>query len=100
MNRERISVELVIMVRHLYFPYLEHVLKEMKLGTDIHKENSNGETPIFYARFSGNLTLVKYLIELGSAINKENMNGETPLSLAFQSRNQTLIQHLTDLNAV
>jgi len=36
---------------------------------DINKENNRGGTPLFDACLSGNLNLIKYLVELGADIN-------------------------------
>ncbi|ORX55833.1 ankyrin, partial [Anaeromyces robustus] len=47
-------------------------------GADIHKENNDGETPLFFVCENGNENGVRYLIEHGAQINKENNNGETP----------------------
>jgi len=77
-------------------------------GTDINKENKNGETPLHFAIRLRIERLVKYLVEHGADIHKENKKGFSPL-LTFCSGTshdeieeeaiiKYLVEHGADIN--
>jgi len=62
----------------------------------INKENQWGETPLFKACESGNISLVKYLIEKGTKINQKNDESLTLFFFACKSGNKNLIKYLIE----
>ena len=68
----------------------------MEQGADVHKEKWNGEAPLFSACKSGNVAIVKYLVELGADVNKEKRNGETPLFNACIKGNKATVKYLVE----
>ena len=50
-----------------------------------------GDTPLMFAVRTGNLTLMKYLIEHGADVNLCDDNKQTPL---FYAKNSTLANYL------
>jgi len=48
------------------------------MGSDVNKENSEGEIPLLSACYRRNENLGNYLMKLGANINKLNNKNETP----------------------
>lgn len=62
--------------------------------------NSYGRTTlILAARETGNLDVIKYLVERGSDINAEDNNSDSPLILATWRGYETVVNYLIDKNA-
>jgi len=70
-------------------------------GSNINKENVDGETPLFYACRNGNkkFNVIKYLIEHGADINKKNRMGETPIVISYKNNNKNLFEYLREHGA-
>ena len=64
--------------------------------TDINKANNNGQTPLFYAAYSGNTTIAKDLLELGADYNKADNKGITPLAAAQKRGNKETARAIND----
>jgi len=66
-------------------------------------KDKGGQTPLHWAAFSGNLDLIRYLLDKGAAIDAKNARGLTPLAFtAIQGRIQAgglLIERGADINA-
>jgi ankyrin repeat protein len=76
-------------------------------GADLDVRGDNGTNPLHGAAFSGNLEVVRILIEYDPAyINARNVYGSTPLLWASEGRNskdgsvvRSLLEHGADINA-
>lgn len=75
----------------------------MCLGVSIHKENENGETPLFYAIKKKMNKLVSFLIEKGSDVNKGSDGFNCPIVTAIDYGNRDAVELLllkgVDVNA-
>ena len=52
-----------------------------------------------YACKSGNLSIIKYLVDHGADVSKMNYDGETPLFNARLSGNEAIVKYLVDHGA-
>lgn len=80
---------------------LEAVKKELLIGKDINRRDAAGQTALIYAAESGQLSMVKYLIENGADINIKASftGGKTALTYAATSNKPKVIQYLIDKGA-
>jgi len=86
-------------VKHHYSTHVKSRNKDLveyfiEHGTDINKENQDGETPLFVACKSRNKDLAVYLVEHGADVNKRDENGDTPLFYANESGHINLIRYI------
>ncbi|KAJ1351275.1 Ankyrin repeat domain-containing protein 44 [Parelaphostrongylus tenuis] len=56
-------------------------------GFDVSKSDSNGNSPLHYAAFAGDVAIASILIECGANINAQDSRGLTPLHRTIPSRN-------------
>jgi ankyrin repeat protein len=65
----------------------------------INVTNSSGETPLFFACFTGYLDVVKLLVENGATINVKNNDEETPLIYAVKKGDYSIVNYLVSKEA-
>ena len=72
-------------------------------GADYSKENIDGETPLFWAVFNGQVDVVEVLLNGVPELNQDIGQGLTPLHLASMLGRKTVVQLLlargADVNA-
>jgi len=61
---------------------LQAVKAAVEMGADVNARNSDGQTAIHMAAFTGATDVVKYLAEQGAEINIKDNYGQTPWSMA------------------
>jgi ankyrin repeat protein len=61
---------------------LEAVRVAIEAGADIHAVNSDGQTAMHAAAFTGADAIVQYLADQGAAVEVQDKRGETPWSMA------------------
>ena len=64
------------------------------MQADINTKDMNQQTPLHSAIFTGNINIVKLLIERYAEINAEDDLGKTPLHLSCQLGNLSLAKLL------
>ena len=66
--------------------------------------NESTITPLHEACLSGNIKIVKTLLEYGASVHSKDYEGDTPLHMACGSGNlevvQTLLQHNADVHVM
>ena len=83
--------------KHGFFNLAQQLIED---GEDVNKENDDGMTPLFYACNTGNLGVVKYLVEEhGVNVDKEDKKGETPLFDACRGGNFEIVKYLVEHGA-
>ena len=68
-------------------------------GADINKADKNGETPLFYSCYNGNLELARLLLDKGADVNKAGKYGHTPLFASCDRNNLELARLLLSRGA-
>nr|CAH7713500.1 unnamed protein product [Callosobruchus chinensis] len=63
-------------------------------GASINEADKNGETPLHWASWSGNLGVVEYLIGKGANISAKDKDGRTPLDVAKDKRYDNVAEFL------
>ncbi len=66
---------------------IHFLLNEFRNLIDINERSLNGNTPLHFAIYEGNIELIKLLIEKGADVNAQNINGDTPLHVAIATHN-------------
>ena len=83
--------------------YLEAAYLYLKLGADINNTQERSWTPLIFAAWNNQETIVKLLLQAKADVNKKTSFGGTALIAAAQKGNnaiaQLLIQHGADVNA-
>jgi ankyrin repeat protein len=64
-----------------------------KFGVKIEGESSDGNTPLHWAVFKGNVGIVTHLLGNGARINKQNKQGQTPLHMVLLAKTFT-VRHI------
>lgn len=77
----------------------KRMLRAFKWCKELKSRNSQGETPMFAAVRSGNLSMVKRLIKYGIPVDSNNMHMQTPLSWAVRLGQLTIAKCLLDHGA-
>ncbi len=66
-----------------------------------HSLTQDGSSPLHYASKSGNLAIVKFLVETMRADpDEENLDGETPKSLAVKEKREDVISYLSGVGMI
>ena len=68
-------------------------------GVDVNAKNAVGNTPLHYAAQSGNLTLMKLLLDSRAAIDSANTDNESPLHFAARAGQPRAVQFLVQAGA-
>lgn len=68
-------------------------------GININGRNSKGSTPLHFAAFYSNSTMVELLVAHGSAIDAENNEGLTPLYFSVQEGKRKVVEFLLSRGA-
>eukprot|EP00759_Apiculatamorpha_spiralis_P051871 PhF_6_TR552/c0_g1_i2/m.511 len=89
---------------HLAASQSEHVAKLLlNVGSDLHAEDSHGNTPLHYACFYGVEAVARLLLDCGAAPNARNHGGNTPLHYAVlrgeEDGMQSVVTYLLKLGA-
>lgn len=69
-------------------------------NADLNFSDEDGNTPLHFAANSGNLKMVKYLVESGAATDKPDKKGNTPLDVAEKSYKWNVAKYLADRKPV
>jgi len=77
---------------------LAKVKKLIELGVDVNSRNENEQTALMCASQSGDINIVKYLVEHGADIHFNN-GKDTALSCALEHDNNAIANHLIGLHA-
>lgn len=84
---------------------LQKVKAEINSGKDINSKDAAGQTALMYASESGQLDVVKYLVENGAAVNAQSNGYGNGTALIYASTNdriavmEYLLEHGADVNA-
>ena len=73
---------------------MEALLKFIEKGVNVNKPNSQGETPLHVASFSGSTDVAAVLLDHGGDPNIVTCAGETCLHYAVRSQNPNMVQLL------
>lgn len=71
----------------------------VRKGIDVNSQNGNGESPLHYACLSGNISIVKLLLQSGAKVNIRTEKGDAPLHWAVMNGDTELVKRLMDNGA-
>ena len=83
----------------IYWRLNDDLKRLISEGADINEKNSQGESPLYIAAWTGNLTALEILIDAGADVNIRDIYGDTPLMAAADQGSVRIVEKLISAGA-
>lgn len=67
---------------------------------EVNETNSEGNSALYFASFSGNLDTVKFLVKNGADVNLKNSFNDTPVKIAMKRGHYKVVDFLVSNGAI